>query len=377
MTNPAPYRPLAMGSVVGAGNTTQATEVERARAIAEVQAAVVVAQQVPRDQERALAEMRDSCKLMSLAERAFYTVPSRGTNQPSVHLMRELARIWGNVQYGVHELRRDDAKGESEVLAFAWDVQANTRTSRVFQQPHARMAGGQRVKLTDLGDIYLSNQNTGARAVRECIGNVLPRWFVEEAQTICRNTLEHGEGVPLHERRQNMVNAYREIGIKLDQIEAKLGRKFGQWNASDIAQMGILYTSITRDGLDKDEEFPPARITAADIKKDRETDPPAAEPAAAGPDEGSEATAADTGQRPEPEVTETPDLAEAAEPSSAAPLDQLVALLRERGKTTRPAQSEYLSARFERKITDLRKLSDTEVASMLDHLLNGPVEENE
>ena len=61
---------------------------------------------------------------------------------PSVHLARELARIWGNMDYGVHELSRDDARGMSEIRAYAWDQQTNMRSSRTFQVPHARMAKG-------------------------------------------------------------------------------------------------------------------------------------------------------------------------------------------------------------------------------------------
>ena len=47
----------------------------------------------------------------------------------------------GNVQYGINELRRDDSAGESEMRAWAWDVQNNTRSVRSFIVPHARMAG--------------------------------------------------------------------------------------------------------------------------------------------------------------------------------------------------------------------------------------------
>jgi len=43
-----------------------------------VQAAVVVAQQCPRDIQAAVAEMRESCKQMTLAERAFYRYPKGG-----------------------------------------------------------------------------------------------------------------------------------------------------------------------------------------------------------------------------------------------------------------------------------------------------------
>lgn len=242
----------------------QATAIEQARAVAEVQAAVVVAQNVPRSMDRANHEMRDTCGRLALAQRAFYSVPNRG-NGPSVHLARELARIWQNIQYGVHELRRDDAAGESEVQAFAWDVQANVRSTRTFIVPHARMKGGKRQALTDLGDIYLSNQNVGARAVRECIFTVLPTWFTEEAQDICRRTLEHGEGVPHEERVTKMIAAFKAIPVTVDQLEAKIGRERGKWTAADVAQMTVVYQSITRDHVPVDEEFPPIRVTAAEI----------------------------------------------------------------------------------------------------------------
>ena len=245
---------------------SQATAVEQARAVAEVQAAVVVAQQVPRDLGRAEAEMRDTCGRLSMAGRAFYSVPNRGTG-PTVHLMRELARIWGNVQYGVQELRRDDEAGISEVQAFAWDVQTNTRSARTFIAPHARMKGRDRQKLTDLGDIYLSNQNVGARAVRECIATILPTWFTEEAQDRCRATLEKGEGKPLPERITTMVSLFGEQGIKIDQLEARTGKQRSAWGAGEVASLAVDYTSITRDGLDKDEIFPPRRVTADEIAK--------------------------------------------------------------------------------------------------------------
>lgn len=242
----------------------QATAVEQARAVAEVQAAVVVAQSVPRDVVRARGDMQDACSRMPLAQRAFYRVPNRGEG-PSVHLARELARIWGNIQYGVHELRRDDDAGESEVQAFAWDVQTNTRSTRTFVVPHARMKGRTRQPLIDLNDIYLSNQNVGARAVRECIFTVLPTEFVDAAQDVCRSTLEHGEGKPLTERVTDMVKAFDGIGVKVPQLEAKLERKRGQWTAGDVASMLIAFKSIQAGDTSRDDEFPPVVVTAAEI----------------------------------------------------------------------------------------------------------------
>lgn len=256
--------PSSRAAVARAETLSQATAIEQARAVAEVQAAVVVAQQVPRDMARAEAEMRDVCGRLSMANRAFYSVPNRGTG-PTVHLMRELARIWGNVQYGVTELRRDDAAGVSEVQAFAWDVQTNARSTRTFIAPHARMKGKERQALTDLGDIYLSNQNVGARAVRECISTILPVHFTETAQDICRATLEKGEGEPIADRIAKMVAAFAGHSITVDQLEARTGKKRGSWGPGEVASLAVDYTSITRDGLDKGEIFPPKRVTTDDL----------------------------------------------------------------------------------------------------------------
>lgn len=250
---------------VATGGVTQTTAVEQSRAVAEVQAAVVVAQQCPRDLGRAEAEMLAACSRLALAERAIYRVTNRGEG-PSVHLARELARVYGNVQFGVHELRRDDEAGVSEIQAFAWDVQANVRSTRTFQVPHQRMKGGKRQALVDLTDVYLNNQNVGSRAVRECIFTVLPTWFVEAAEARCRQTLRDGDGKPLAERITDAVAAFETThGIRLAQLEDKLGRKRGQWDAGNVASLAVLFQSLQRGDVSVEEEFPTVRVTAADL----------------------------------------------------------------------------------------------------------------
>ncbi len=116
----------------------QATVVEQSRAVAEVQAAVLVAQNRPRDEQAALAQMRESCKMRQLADRAFFRYSRGGSaiSGPSVYLARELARIWGNISHGVSELSRDDEHGQSELQAVAWDLEKNTRVATIFIVPH-------------------------------------------------------------------------------------------------------------------------------------------------------------------------------------------------------------------------------------------------
>lgn len=245
---------------------SQATAIEQQRAIAEVQAAVVVSQNCPRDMAAAEREMEYVCGRLDMAEQAFYQVTNRGTG-PTVHLMRELARIWGNVDHGVKELHRNDEAGESEVQAFAWDIQKNTRSSRTFIVPHQRMVKingvQQRKDLVDLQDIYLNNQNIGARAVRECIGTILPRWFTEKAQNVCHETLKHGEGKPLRDRIESLIGAFDGIGVTVEQLEARIGRQRGQWTPEDVAQLTVAGQSIRRGEAQKDELFPPVAATTS------------------------------------------------------------------------------------------------------------------
>jgi len=254
----------------------QATAVEQARAVAEVAAAVQVARQFPRDMERVIEDLEEACGDYELAREAFYAVQNRGDG-PSVHLARELARIFGNFQYGVHELRRDDEAGESEVQAFAWDVERNTRSSRTFVNPHATMkkVGGvqTRVTIVDLDDIYRSNQNTGARAVREVIFSSLPKKVVRYAEELCRATLTRGkDGQSIEARRKEAVDAFARGSVAVAQLVKRVGKPVEQWTPQDVAGLEVLYGSLTHGEITRQEAFPEEaggdgqeRVTAGEI----------------------------------------------------------------------------------------------------------------
>lgn len=243
---------------------SQGAVVEQTRAVAEVAAAVRVAQEFPRDTNQAVENMRELCSRLAVAQRAFYEVPNRGAGL-SVHIARELARIWGNLDYGVRELARDDARGESEMQAWAWDQQTNTRTVRSFIVPHAKSTRQGRKALTDLGDIYLNNQNIGARAVRECIFAVLPQPLIAEAETLLRGTLERGDGKPIEQRRDDAEDKFSELKVTRNQLEARVGKPKGHWSARDIADLVRVFTSITQDGIPVAEFFPEVPVDVAEL----------------------------------------------------------------------------------------------------------------
>lgn len=246
----------------------QATAIEQSRAVAEVYAAVMVARDVPRNVQAALRDMREVCGMPALAERAFFEFPRGGStiSGASVYLARELARCWGNIQHGVAELRRDDEHGQSEMLAFAWDLQSNARVQTIFIVPHKRDKRGGPDKLVDMRDIYENNANQGARRARECMFAVIPVWFREEAETICRRTLNDGGGKPLAQRVADALGRFAELDVTEADLVRRAGRPVDEWTAATVGGLVTTYQSLKRGEITRQEAFPPAPVTAEEMR---------------------------------------------------------------------------------------------------------------
>ncbi|MBF6515295.1 hypothetical protein IU421_13490 [Nocardia cyriacigeorgica] len=381
MTHPDRYQPTDAASLNRAAITSQATAIEQSRAVAEVQAAVLVAQQRPRNRAAAIAEMRDATAQMSVASRAYYRYRRGGENVTgvSIHLARELARCWGNIDYCIKELRRDDVKGESEMLAHAWDMQTNARASTTFIVPHVRDTRDGAKKLTETRDIYENNANAGARRLREQILAVLPSWFVEEAKANCDETLEGGGGKPLPQRIADAIRGYEQIGITCTQLEAKVGRSAEEWSGHDVGQLGVIFQSIKRSETTIADEFPTTdssqegvaaeEITAAGRRKRAPSAPkPSAEDASAPSNEEAKpdnAQVSDTEDEP-------PTSAAKSAMASTAQQRRITKLLADLGAQDDNDRSIYLSRFFERDITSAKQLTAAEANEVITELTKPP-----
>jgi hypothetical protein len=300
---------------VGApARVSQGTAIEQSRAIAQVQAMVIVAQQCPRSTQAAIRAMEEACRQEELAQRAFFRFPRAGetVSGPSVHLARELARCWGNIEHGVTELRRDDLASESEMQAFAWDLETNTRSASIFIVPHKRDTRAGVKDLTDMRDIYENNANNGARRLREAIFSVLPVWYREQAIALCQKTLEDGGGKPLATRIAEAVKAFEQRHVSPARLAAKFGHdSVDDLTAVDLGQLAVIYDSLKQGTITVDDEFPPEqpRVTAADI-----TGQPAQQgkPARRGRRAPEDPSPADRQQTPRADATAGPPAAESA-----------------------------------------------------------------
>lgn len=205
-------------------NINQGTvAVESSRAIAEAQGKLVIAKRFPRDEVQAYAKAIQACQRPKMASTAFYSYPRGGqtVSGASIRFAEELARCWGNIDYGIKELSRDG--GKSEMSAYAWDMETNTISIQNFTNPHQRESGGRMVKLTSDRDIYEINANMAARRLRARILAVLPNWFVDDCIAECKKTLAGNNESPLIDRVRKLVVSFEKYAVTKEMIEKRLG----------------------------------------------------------------------------------------------------------------------------------------------------------
>ena len=232
------------GAITSMPNVGQ--EVEKTRALQEVQAAIFMARQFPRDETRAYRRVIEASKRLSLAEKAIYCYP-RGGQQikgPSIRTAETIAKYWGNLSYGIKELSQNNSEHTSEMMAYCWDLESNVRVERIFKVPHIRDTKQGPKLLTDARDIYEKTANDGARRLRAAILEVLPSDVVEDFMKACEKTIEGSSDKPIKDRVQDMLRLFEELGVTKEMIEQKIGTKTDNFIAKNIVDLGGIYNSI-------------------------------------------------------------------------------------------------------------------------------------
>lgn len=243
-----------------------ALDVAMSKAAQEVQAACVIAKRFPRNQTQAHDRILEACKRKGLAEQALYEYPRGGqkVTGPSIRMAEMLAQNWGNLDFGVVEV--EQRHGESTCMAYAWDLETNTRQTKVFTVKHERHTKQGITRLNDPRDIYEMVANQGARRVRACVLGVIPGDIIDSAVEECDKTLAGNNKEPLADRIRKMAAWFKDQGITQDRVESKLGHPLDSCTEREIARLAKIANSI-RDGIGKAEEFFPQIATAAESQK--------------------------------------------------------------------------------------------------------------
>ena len=239
------YAPNVPSPVGNFNNINQGTvAVEASRAITEAQGKLLLAKQFPRNYTSCYANAIEACQRKGFAEKAFFSYPRAGQTVTGVTIRfaEEMARCYGNLDYGIKELSHED--GKSEMQAYAWDLETNTVSSQNFTVEHIIETKNGNRKLTSQRDIYERTANDGARRLRSRILAILPPDLVEDCILECKKTLAGKNDIPLIDKVKNMVTGFAKIGVTKDMLEKRLGHTIESVNTEELTEYIGIYNGL-------------------------------------------------------------------------------------------------------------------------------------
>lgn len=282
-----------MNDLMNRESSANLVAIEEARAIAEVQAKVVMAKKFPRDEKACIKKIKAACAADSLADEevAFYAY-SRGStliNAPSIRLAEAIAQNWNNLHYGIEEVMR--GSDYSEMRVHAWDYENNTGKEVKFRAGHYRDTKAGKKLVEDERDIFEVITAAASKRARQCILAQVPLYVLDEAVAAVRAAIKAKQsGIPMEKRVARMVKAFSKV-VTTEQIERRLGKTLKEITEEDLESLYAIYASI-KDGVTTVAEWfegaGPAPTTgesplAGELEKEKQgkgsTEPKQTEPA--------------------------------------------------------------------------------------------------
>lgn len=242
---------------------------EIARAMQEVQVTMLTAKRFPRNRILSEKNILEECSRYDLAISAFYKY-KRGNTEVSgltIHIARMMAQQWGNLKHGLRILEQNNE--ESRVEAYAWDLETNYMPTLEFVVKHVReLKGGKSYPLTSYRDISELIKNYGARNVRSCIFQVIPKSIIAKAETRLNKALLSGDkGMSLKDGVIRMLSAFKDLGVSEQMIEKKLGFKIDVIAPKDLTELLKSYNSIKDGMMSREEVFEMEKPESMQSKK--------------------------------------------------------------------------------------------------------------
>lgn len=245
-----------IGNALPSESINQGTvAIESSRAVAEAQGKLLIAKKFPRNETEAFAKAIQSCQRIGLASKAFYSYP-RGKETVTgvtIRFAEELARCYGNLDYGIKELSSSD--GQSEMQAYCWDLETNTMSLQNFTNKHIRESKYGNTELKSQRDIYELNANMGARRLRSRILAILPPDLVEQCINECKRTLAGDNSIPIIDKINNMVVAFQKVGVSKEQLEKRLNHTVESTTEEELLEMIGIFNGIKNKETTASEWF--------------------------------------------------------------------------------------------------------------------------
>jgi len=224
----------------------EATSHIATRAITEVQAQLFAAKQFNRDEEKAYKSILNACKRPGFADKSIFSFPRGGevVQGGTIRLAEAMAKYWGNIQHGTVEVERDD--NSTKFKSYAWDLETNVRVEKEFTVVHKIKTRKGVKTLDDPRDIYEHVANHAARRRRNCIFELLPTDFIEDAIEACKRTMIK-DSRPKEDILKSLKKAFGEFNVTEAMIKQKYNCDMLDLNNEQIQELRTIYTSL-KDG---------------------------------------------------------------------------------------------------------------------------------
>lgn len=262
---------ISGGAMVHAQSAGQMVAVSRE--VERVRGAMVLARQFPRSSGAALQEIEAICGNERFAEVAAYEYPRGGETiwGLSIRAAEAIATAWGNIEYGFKIVEQKDGGpegyGESRVMAFCWDMQTNAQRVLEFPVTHVRVTKKGATALHDPRDIYEMVANQAQRRVRACILSVVPKHIQMAAEDAVEKATSAKYKGDMAGYRAKAVEMMGKLGITVDHLEKKFGKKVAALTDKDLGSIKRIYNSIN-DGMSKSSDHFEIVADAAEVRAD-------------------------------------------------------------------------------------------------------------
>ena len=250
-----------------------------ARVEVEIKAAITVAKRYPRDVDTCFARAMKECDRAGFAKAGMYSFPRGGTNVkgPSVDLARGLARIWGNMRYGLDIVSEDEDR--VHVRGWAYDVETNIQVSSEDKFPKMIQRKGQNgqaqwIRCKDEREIRELVNRRGAICVRNALLQVIPADLIDSAQERCEKTLRKAAAGEIQESREetirSLVLAFSEFGVTKDLLEGRLGHPLQVITADELVELRKSWKTLSDGHTTVGELFDLAPVARHPARQARE-----------------------------------------------------------------------------------------------------------
>lgn len=250
----------------------QALQASTAMAAAEqrdkaaIQVAAEMSVRYPRNEMLARERGLASCRSIVVAEHAEYSFPRGGQRitGPTVALVREMARCWGNIRYGYEIV--DSANGRLRIIGWAWDMDPSSnvcvQTADEFElrvQRKDRETGETRWVDADERDARELLNKRAAICERNALKKLLPQYLIDEALAACANTRQQGFVDKLKKDRPGtvakLIRGWSKKNVTEAMLADYLGHKVETVTPDEMSELHAAWQSIEEGASKVDDHF--------------------------------------------------------------------------------------------------------------------------